>query len=103
MSDKMKELMTTIANRRGFLAKLGVRSMAVAGAVFGLSKTAQATDEHGCDLCFPPGIPCESGECWNQNYWCWPGSGNCTCCECYGEVVADGSCNGVWLSCYYCP
>jgi len=100
MSDKMKELLDGIANRRGFLAKLGVRSLAVAGAVFGLSRTAQAEpDQHGCTLCYP-GIPCQSEECWTQSYWCWPGNG-CLCCECYGQGSSpDGSCMGVILSCW---
>jgi hypothetical protein len=86
--------------RRGFLSRVGSKSLAVTMAILGLSETAKG-DPFCCFLVYPGGSDCGSNAdlvcfeyygvllCW----MCTTGGNMYTCCECmvYGSQSCEGA------------
>jgi hypothetical protein len=86
MSDFIEKAVRRVSSRRGFVAKLGARALAMTAAVFGLDGPAVGQDGSGCNLCYESTDDCV-GQCSLDGgaVWCWQSAfyPDLFCCECY--------------------
>jgi hypothetical protein len=87
-AEKLAEAVAEATDRRRFLRKAGVATLAVVTGALGLAKPAYAlVHYHCCWLCKTPCNSCATcvgGGC----TWCWPCCENHTnwaCCECHAS------------------
>jgi len=92
-TERLIQAIGKLSNRRTFLRRVGIASLASIIGVLGLPSSAQAFDVACCHLCWDPGQPCPSD---TSCSWC----GTCCdgifgnlfqCCEGYGP---GGACSG---------
>jgi hypothetical protein len=88
--------------RRGFLARVGVSGLAVAGALFGSATAKASTGCPCCNLRFdPPNIgysTCTSATC--HYLWSCAGSGTTTCGCCERKTCSTGLINASGCQCF---
>jgi hypothetical protein len=102
-AEKFADFFARTTNRRAFLKRSGVATLAATAGALGVKVPAAKASPHGCGLCTDNVNP----TCHPYCSWCWPSCDagqTWMCCEGYTYTFGgctQGNCQGGWICSWY--